>query len=495
MRILVDANSTTSGLDHAVALAIEGDAATVGDLAKALGIPGEALVIAGEWWPSDALLSEVHLVEGARVGGSSESPQPNGIGQVWVGVSGGPSTGAVHRLYADGPSRVTIGRGPENDLDVENSSVSAQHAVIERDSNGVTITDLGSTNGTLIGSTPLSETSELASGETARIGSSTVEYVDVDSSDRPLATSAEHSEENGRILFNRSPRGPVAAIPEAIVVPEALPERKNPTLRIASLIVPIIFAGVMVVVLGELRFALFALLSPVLALGTWISGRRTVKQERAGDLLSRADAIKRLFSDLERAEQLERFRRREFAPDLLEVRRRVELPSSRLWERRLDAGDALTVGLGVGTIPWDPAALDNSGAVEYDGDVLEILGRYTSLESVEVFADLREGPLGLVGDESRAHEAARSALLQLATHHGPSDISIAVLTTDERLDDWRWAQWMPHLATAAGGVQIFVGDQSNDFASSLINQFDDGSLFTKSIELRPAMLFLSLIHI
>ena len=165
MRILVDANSTKSGSDEAVALVVERDDATVGDLARALAIPGETLEIGGVLHRNDVLLSSVGLVEGIRVGSAySESELATGIGNAWVGVSGGPSTGAIRRLDADGPSTVTIGRSADNDLDIENSSVSTQHALVERTAEAVTIRDLGSTNGTWIDGKSVSKVSKLRTG-------------------------------------------------------------------------------------------------------------------------------------------------------------------------------------------------------------------------------------------------------------------------------------------------------------------------------------------
>ena len=185
-----------------------------------------------------------------------------------------------------------------------------------------------------------------------RVGSSTIECVEIDRADKPLATSASHADDNGRVLFTRSPRGPVPEAPESVAVPEALPNRASPTLAIVSILVPLVIAGVLVLTLGELRFALFALLSPLMVLGNWWGSRRKVSKERSGDVLTRRQSIQRLRNELGQADQDERSRRRDLAPDLLEVRRRIELPSSRLWERRLDSSDAMTLRLGVGTVSY-----------------------------------------------------------------------------------------------------------------------------------------------
>lgn len=54
-------------------------------------------------------------------------------------------------------SRLTVGRRPNNDLVLDHLTVSGQHAAIDSAPNGVFILDLGSTNGTLVNSQPITK--------------------------------------------------------------------------------------------------------------------------------------------------------------------------------------------------------------------------------------------------------------------------------------------------------------------------------------------------
>ena len=471
MRLYVDSAAAGSSRARVVAVSINRADATVGDLAVALSLPESALIIDGVVHLGDVALGDVALVEGARVGPIGSGPSiRSGIGRSWVGVVGGPEAGVVRRMDSDGA--VTIGRGPHNDLRLENSSVSDQHAVIERNAAGLTVTDFDSTNGTWIGERAADEQTRLAADGQVRVGSSTIECVEIDKADKPLATSASHADDNGRVLFTRSPRGPVPEAPESVAVPEALPNRASPTLAIVSILVPLVIAGVLVLTLGELRFALFALLSPLMVLGNWWGSRRKVSKERSGDVLTRRQSIQRLRNELGQADQDERSRRRDLAPDLLEVRRRIELPSSRLWERRLDSSDAMTLRLGVGIAAWAPAKAPErrDGDEDEDTEVDEILAEHSELENVEILVDLRRGPLGFVGSAVDARKAATAGLLQLATHHGPADISIAILASEENVKHWEWAQWLPHVSMPNGGVRIFDEASGSEFASNLFEQ-------------------------
>src|ERR1700677_859683 len=67
------------------------------------------------------------------------------------------------------PGKNYIGRGFANDLKLEDASVSSSHAVIEVNGHVVTITDLGSTNGTRINQLPATG-SPLQSGQILKLG-------------------------------------------------------------------------------------------------------------------------------------------------------------------------------------------------------------------------------------------------------------------------------------------------------------------------------------
>lgn len=495
MRLLIDSLEAASR--RTVELSLDAPGATVSDLAVALGLSPAALTIDGTVRLGDTLLSGVSLAEGSRIApvGPSYAAR-SGIGRSWVGVSGGPEAGSVRRLESHGA--VTIGRSEHSDLPLANSSVSDLHAVVERTDDGMAIEDLDSTNGTWVDGRSITRRTRLNAGANARVGSSTITFKVIETNDKPLATSAEHADTSGRILFNRPPRSPVAETPAAIELPPPLPARQNPKLAVAAMVVPLLFAGVMVFVFDMPRFAIFALLSPLMALGTWLSGRRAVKKATAGDVASRREAIQSLKTKVAKAEETERARRAEFGPDLLEVRRRVELPSNRLWERRLPSADALTFRVGRGTTDWKPFDEQPAEVDERDPAIEEILEQAKQLEDIEILADIASGPLGFIGGNPVVAAGVRSAILQLATHHGPADMSIAILTEEDRKPEWSWAQWLPHARNSTGGVTIVAGEESRAFVASLDRQLDGDGTARSPLKLRPGVLLvvddLDLLH-
>lgn len=67
-------------------------------------------------------------------------------------------------------NRFTIGRGPDNDLTIDDPGLSRRHALIEKFGSVVQASDCASRNGTLINGTPVREATSLRDGDTIEIG-------------------------------------------------------------------------------------------------------------------------------------------------------------------------------------------------------------------------------------------------------------------------------------------------------------------------------------
>ncbi|MGW1586113.1 FHA domain-containing protein [Streptomyces sp. NPDC002386] len=112
-------------------------------------------------------------------------------------------------------------------------------------------------------------------------------------------------------------------------------------------------------------------------------------------------------------------------------------PGPRLWERGPGHPEALTVRLGTA----DRGAPDGSGV----------------LPAVPVTAALREaGALGLAGPRPRLSGLARAVLAQLAALHSPDLLEIVLISADrarpvaERTAEWSWLGWLPHVRPGHG---------------------------------------------
>lgn len=466
MRLLVD----DGGSARAVTLSITSEGATVADLAASLGLgTGHALLIDGVRYPSSTDLTEVAFVDGSRIVPAGE---PDGVVNdavaVWVGVVSGPGAGTLFRTHAG--CSITIGRAQTNDLTIDNTSVSACHSRLNVARSGqVEVEDLGSRNGTRVDGDPISQPTHLTASQIVRLGSSSIRTVTVDPKERSVGASNGHADDGGHILFNRPPRAPVPEGARPVAVPQVGDTEANPRLAVVSLLAPLVLAGVMVVALGSWRYALFGLFSPLMALGNWFSSRRRVGKERTRAGRREQEEFERFGLELEAAVVAERLRRRDFAPDLIEVRKRIELPTPQLWERRPDATDAFVFRLGVGETLWD-VPLVRSGGIDSPGTA-EAVSKARRLVDAEILVDLRNGHLGIVGDQSAGTGLLSSAVLQLATHHGPADLQVVVFTSADRVDLWRSTQWLPHSSQLESGApRVLCGEDAQAFANALLEE-------------------------
>jgi pSer/pThr/pTyr-binding forkhead associated (FHA) protein len=88
--------------------------------------------------------------------------------------SGGGLEGEVFPLDRD---RVTIGRGPESDIFLNDVTVSRNHAVIERGADGPHLRDLGSLNGTYVNRRRIEAEEPLEDGDELQVGKFRLAYI------------------------------------------------------------------------------------------------------------------------------------------------------------------------------------------------------------------------------------------------------------------------------------------------------------------------------
>lgn len=103
--------------------------------------------------------------------------------------------------------RVTIGRKPHNDIQIENLAVSGEHATITTILNDSFLEDLDSTNGTLVNGAAVKK-HVLQNGDVIEIGKFKLEYLN------PQATQAAPDFERTMIM-----RSPLAGAPKAPAPP------------------------------------------------------------------------------------------------------------------------------------------------------------------------------------------------------------------------------------------------------------------------------------
>ncbi|MCA1691539.1 MAG: FHA domain-containing protein, partial [Actinobacteria bacterium] len=347
-----------------------------------------------------------------------------------------------------------VGRSSDSDVLIDDPTVSWHHCIASTErGGGIEIADRGSRNGTWIGEQPVLAPTSVPPGLPIRLGAVRVAVGPSSTGDDlPAADVEPRSTSAGAVHLNRPPRHADPPPAEPIIAPPAPPPTPaRVPLSLVALVAPLAFAALMVVVLGRLIFALFALLSPVLILGNWFESRRRARRTaRSGSRRLTAEMVTfcAALEDRRRAEMERRWRT---TPHPAELFRRARVPSVRLWERRPDHGDFLQLHVGIGSLPWTPPIATGGGKLPVEaGEAIAAAGL---LREVPVPVDLKGGSVvGLAGDRRPALALARSLVLQAATLSGPADVHVAIFTDPDRAADWEWAKWLPHTIDAAGGA-------------------------------------------
>ncbi len=107
---------------------------------------------------------------------SAEAPAPAPL--VWLDILSGPSTIPAGQRVPLPDGGLTIGRGPENDVDLRDREISSKHARLSLDPKGhYVIEDVGSTNGTFVNDQRV-ERQTLQNADRIRLGATEFVFAD-----------------------------------------------------------------------------------------------------------------------------------------------------------------------------------------------------------------------------------------------------------------------------------------------------------------------------
>ena len=451
MHLVIDVD----GVRREVELAQAAEAATLIDLVQHAGDvavrPDETLWI--DDTPHDAgdLVRSTALLEGTRIG-RTPANHSSPISGWAASLSGGMNAGRTVAIPQRRP--LLIGRSPQADLTIDSPSASWSHASIEHAERGLLVRDSGSTNGTYVDGVKVEDEDGVLVTDQAVVvvgGAAITLWRGGTESLAPAPGTLHNLTHSATVPFNRPPRAGLSPAPEPI----ESPTRKDPPpparFGIAAIVAPLLMAVVMVMVMRDLRFALFALLSPVMAVGTTVEQKRRRKKDVQESDTAFDSALEEFRSDLDAAAAIERERRRELAPDPALTLRRADLPTTRLWQRRPGAEDFLILHAGVGNVGWEPRLTGTTGR-KSDDEVQKLLDDAV-LPAAPVEIDLTgAGVVGIVGDRDGCLAVARSLLCQAATHCGPADLTVGVFCDPGRDESWSWAGWLPHVRRMGDGT-------------------------------------------
>ncbi|MFC8128997.1 FHA domain-containing protein [Streptomyces sp. NPDC057302] len=413
-------------------------------------------------------LGEPPLIDGAVLSlGSPAEPGPELAGAAaQLHVVAGPDAGGVHLLHG---GQIRVGRSADADVPLDDPDVSRLHCAVTLAQDGqVTVTDLGSTNGTTVDGREITDRPvRLSHGSLLRLGESALRLTAGDGTGGALPTAAD-GEGHVRVRVIASGDAPASAPPEAGHAPSdgthhaygsagwgasgeggqaSAYGRQSPTDA------PLVPQQGGAPDAESTRTGTPARGTTVprglrkrSGLSAWarrLTGARDDEHGQAAyeddvyETGSEAAPPQPAAPTPEDLAVAAAARTPESWPDPAALLLTALGPGPRLWERGPGHPEALAVRLGT----VDRAAPDERGL----------------LPAVPVTVSLREaGALGLAGPRERLTGLARAVVAQLAALHSPDALEIVLLSTDrarptpERAAEWSWLGWLPHLRPTHG---------------------------------------------
>ncbi len=392
-------------------------------------------------------------VLGLRPRPTRDLPPPSGVVLVEVQWVAGPRAGDTVLLP---PGTHLVGRAATCAVVVDDPAVSVQHCVLHVDDGGhAAIEPLAPTNPVEVDGTVVTARTPLAPDQLVKLGRGLVTVGPPAADDRPAGALGPRSGAT-TTTFNRPPRVLHPYEPQPLEPPT---EQTTASGARGFSIITVLGGAIAGIVMYTLTKSVISLVFPVVGVITGVLGQVDAKRRARKDarLSTRrlGAALRDFEAELVRRQAADREQLRLTHPPLPEVFRRARAGSVRLWERRPGHDDFLRLNAGYGAIPWAPPL---GGRNAPHPDAVAALKAHGLLTGAPVVVSLAgRGIIGLAGDRALSLAVARALLCQVATHHGPADVTIVLGCSPGTVADWNWAKWLPHLTDPSGSEEPLVG--------------------------------------
>ena len=357
-------------------------------------------------------------------------------------VVAGPDAGAVLPLRVG--ERITVGRGNDSTLVIDDPLLSAQHVEIflVEESRAI-LSDSNSTNGTAVELEYLTEPTEVLVGEFIHIGSTviTLEH----STPEDIAVLGQPVE--GERAFPRQFRSAHPELPRSIDAPRAPSDEDDSAggMWWRSLL-PVVTGVGFAFITGRFIFLAIIIISPIIMTVESLRRRKKRKSKSARERREYDAALVDFKANVTSTRSSERRRRRDDALCGGSAALLSQSRHRRLWERTAADPDFVHVAVGLAALPSDVDVRngDEWFSPEQWGTPLQ-------------HDLLNTGSLAIVGPVERARSVARNVLVNLAATHSPADVRIWLLTDDDHGSDWDFVRRLPHTVGRGHTSTISVG--------------------------------------
>ncbi len=393
--------------------------------------------------PGDRL-ADLGLVDGVAVSfGRPVAALPRGeVPPLTLRLTGGPGAGWAYPLR---PGRLEMGRDAHTDLPLPDGQVSRHHASVHVEDSAVLVEDAGSAYGTSVDGRRLDGVAAVPAGAVIGVGSTLLEVGQPGGEPLPLVR------DGGQLAVHRRYRAALASWSDRIAFPRPPAKTEAPSLNLLWTFLPAVAFLAIALATKRMEMMLFVAVSPLVSVGRSMSQRRGWRRKRAADGIDYAQAVDAAAEQLANASANERASRRAADPDLAELAVQARLPGRRLWERRPDDDDFLSLRVGAATLR---SSIIVSGDDERSAP---------EVPAAPVTVSLRDARnLAVIGPTDSRRRAAAGLLVQLAVRESPVDVKLMVIAGDgeDAMRAWEWVTWLPHAHWSSSHPFVLVGSDT-----------------------------------
>lgn len=383
-----------------------------------------------------------------------------------LNVHSGPDAGRSFDLRSGAN---TVGRGPSCTVRLTDPLVSTSHARVLVGEE-IEIIDDNSSNGILVGGEQVPRV-VVRSGDRILLGDSIVSITPRG------AASIGHAPLSPTVQFNRSPRvdppfeGPEVPAPDPPTPP--MPQR----FPMMAAISPLFMAGALYLVTRSPFSLIFALLSPLMAVGSYFESRHIARQafRKAVDHF-RAN-LADLVVQLRQLTDEERRRRCMEHPGASEMAPVIENLAPLLWTRRPEHTSFMELRLGLGTQPSRiriKSGNTRNSTPELHAELQSVIDQFAVVDRVPVVGSFDvAGSIGISGPEDAMLAVARGLLLQLVALHSPAELVLCGTASARSARRWDWVKWLPHTGPDHSPIQTDHFAATPPACTNLVGELTD----------------------
>ncbi|MFA7139173.1 MAG: FtsK/SpoIIIE domain-containing protein, partial [Bacteroidales bacterium] len=164
-------------------------------------------------------------------------------------------------------------------------------------------------------------------------------------------------------------------------------------------------------------------------------------------------------------------------PDTNECINIVHNIERRLWERKPQDDDFMSLRIGAGTVDFNVQLRIPKQTVHLDDDDLlnkphEIASKYKYIKDAPIVFNMLKFPSGgIVGKRKEGIHLVRNMIIQAATHHCYDELKIITIFPKSEMEDWDWIRWLPHSFNDNRSERYIACDTYG--ATAIFKQFDE----------------------